>query len=322
MRVVNMIPLHYFQVICCPKCKSNFDKNIKNNNELICHNCKSTYPVIEGIPVLLPILDDEVSQVVKRFYDSEWKRNKDGVLKAKIKHEDLSNLGQLYIKRNEARFVSLFGQEQERDQNFFLDVGSGAQPRVEFGKNYSYHICLDFSLGGLIESRKLLGGRAICICGSILNMPIKDSVCDGLIASHVIFHIDKDLQVSAIEQLSRVLRPGSKMLILYANPNSLENLLIKGLKKAMRRKKTVTSGENTFYYYAHSMNFMLDILFNEFGNSNVYVEFLRMFSNRITGPLYNNRFLGPLSFMLIATVENLLKGIPRIATYVSYIAMK
>ncbi|MDA2936682.1 class I SAM-dependent methyltransferase [Acidobacteria bacterium AH-259-A15] len=265
-----MIPQHYFEIICCPKCRSNFDKNSKNEKEVSCHNCKSTYPVIQGIPILLPVLEDEVGQVVKRFYDSEWRRNEAGVLKAKVKHEDLSNLGQLYIKRNEARFVSLFKQEQEKDQNFFLDAGSGAQPRVEFGKNYSYHICLDFSLEGLIESRKLLGSRAICICGSILNMPIKDSVCDGVIASHVIYHIEKDLQVNAIQQLSRVLRPGSKLLILYANPNSLERLLIKGLKKMMRRKETATSNESTFYYYAHSVNFMLDICSNEFGNSNHY----------------------------------------------------
>ena len=317
-----MIPQHYFQVICCPKCKSNLDQNIENDKELICLACKSTYPVIEGIPVLLPILDDEVSQVVKCFYDSEWKRNKDGVLKGKITHEDLSNLGQLYTKRNEARFVSLFGQEQERDQKFFIDVGSGAQPRVEFGKNYSYHICLDFSLDGLIESRKLLGSRAICICGSILNMPIRDSMCDGLLASHVIYHIAKDLQVSAIKQLTRVLRPGGKMIILYSNPNSLEKLLIKGLKNVMRRNKTDVSDQSTFYSYAHSINSILDILLNECGNSSVDVKFLRMFSNRITGPLYNNSFLGPVGFMLIATVEKLLKGIPRIATYVSYIAMK
>lgn len=317
-----MIPQHYFQVICCPKCKSNFDKNIDNNKELICPSCKSRYPVIEDIPVLLPVLEDKVSQIIKRFYDSEWKKDETGVLKAKVKHEDISNFGQLYIKRNEARFAFFFKQEQESNQKFFLDVGSGAQPRVEFGKNYSYHICLDFSMDGLIESRKLLGDRAICICASILNMPIKDSIGDGLIASHVIYHIEKDLQVTAIQQISRVLRPDGKMLIFYSNPNSLEKLLIKGLSRIMRRKETAASDKRTFYFYPHSINYMLDILFNEFGKLNVEVKTLRMFSRRITGPLFNNKFLGRPSFMLINTVENLFRAIPQIANYVSYIGKK
>ena len=121
-----MIPEHYFQVICCPKCRSKFDTSDVNNEELICPSCKSRYPVVEDIPVLLPLLEDDISQIVKRFYDSEWKRDENGFLKAKVKHEDLSNLGQLYIERNETRFVSLFSQEQDGDQTFFLDIGSGA----------------------------------------------------------------------------------------------------------------------------------------------------------------------------------------------------
>ena len=119
--------------------------DLTSDSELVCYNCKSSYLIIEDIPVLLPELDDEVSQIIKRFYDSEWKRNNSGVLTAKAKHEDLSTLGQLYIKKNEDRFLSLFNKKNV-DQHYFLDAGSGAQPRVEFGKNYSYHICLDFSI--------------------------------------------------------------------------------------------------------------------------------------------------------------------------------
>lgn len=132
--------------------------------------------------------------------------------------------------------MSIFNRNQNIEPVLFLDAASGAQPRIEFGKNFYRHICLDFSLDGLLESRKLLGERAICICGSLLNMPIKNSVCDGIIASHVIYHIDKDLQAVAVRQLAQVLKPGGKMLILYANPHSPERLIYKGIKKILRKK--------------------------------------------------------------------------------------
>ena len=163
-----MIPKYYFQIICCPKCKSDLEVNHRNEEELMCSNCNRTYPVIEGIPILLDGAEDEVSQIIKRFYDSEWEKNENGILRAKAKHEDLSNLGQKYIQTNEDRFMHLFTKgKQNRD--FFLDAASGAQPRINFGANYSYHVCLDFALDGLIECKRLLGDRAICICGSLFG---------------------------------------------------------------------------------------------------------------------------------------------------------
>ena len=88
-----MIPEHYYKLICCPKCKTDLDK-ISYKNELYCQNCKSKYPVIEDIPILLHEVKDEISQIIKEFYDTEWKRNRNGILRAKVKHEDLSTIGQ------------------------------------------------------------------------------------------------------------------------------------------------------------------------------------------------------------------------------------
>ena len=48
-----MLPKHYFKVMCCPKCKSDLEINSRNEEELICSNCESIYPVIEDIPILL-----------------------------------------------------------------------------------------------------------------------------------------------------------------------------------------------------------------------------------------------------------------------------
>ena len=319
-----MIPEHYFEVICCPKCKADLQAN-SEKDELFCPSCKSTYPVIEDIPVLLPGVEDEVSQIVKQFYDSEWTRNRAGVLKARVQHEDLSHLGQLYTKMNEDRFLSLF--DPKRGQSFFLDAGAGAQPRVEFGSKYTYHICVDFSLDGLVESRKLLGERAICVCGSLLSMPLKDLRCDGIIASHVLYHIDKDLQGDAIRELHRVLRPEGKLLVFYRNPNSLEASIIKGkaaikkgLNKVIGRKETTIKGENTLYYYSNSINHMLSILNTEFGSSRVSIKSLRMFTIRVTQKAFDSRLLGRTIFKATVLIEKILRRKPSFSSYVAYVA--
>ena len=313
-----MIPDHYYTVICCPQCKSDLETNEEEG--LSCQSCKSTYPVVEGIPILLQV-EDEVSQVVKQFYDSEWKRNSDGVLRAKVQHEDLSSLGQRYINVNENRFVSLFAPKT--DQSFFLDAASGAQPRVEFGDKYTYHVCVDFSLDGLIESRKLLGDRAICICGSLLNMPLKDSVCDSIIASHVLYHIDKDLQDIAVRQLHRVLCPEGEMVIFYGNPHSLECLIVRCVKKLIGRSESGMRGKETrFYYHSHTINYMLGVLRHEFGESRVRVEQLRMFTKTITGKALNSKFLGKTIYKMLMVLEHLFGRRPSSSSYVAYIAKK
>lgn len=317
-----MIPKYYFQVICCPKCKSDLEVNPRNEEELMCSNCNRTYPVTEGIPILVDGAEDEVSQIIKRFYDSEWKRNENGTLRAKAKHEDLSNLGQKYIQTNEDRFMPLFTKgKQTRD--FFLDAASGAQPRINFGANYSYHVCLDFALDGLIECKRLLGDRAICICGSLLNMPIKSMICDGIIVSHCLYHIDKDLQLNAISELSRVLSYKGTVLIFYGNPNSFERRIlteriVTGLKNIMEKKGIMTGRLNS-YYYAHPLNHMLDMLSSQFSNSKITAKPLRFFTRKISQPAFMNRFLGEMFFRLFVLIENLLKEKANLASYVSYI---
>lgn len=316
-----MIPAHYFEVICCPKCRSDLEIGAGGEPHLSCQSCTSTYPVIDGIPVLLDEIEDEVSQIIKGFYDSEWQENGTGVLRAKVAHEDLSHLGQRYIQTHEDRFLSLFNPS--RNRTFFLDAASGAQPRVTFGEKYTYHVCVDFSLNGLIESRKQLGDRAICVCGSLLNLPLKDSICDGAIASHALYHIDKDLQEDAIRQLYRVLRPGEKVLILYRNPNSFEERVVNGLKRALRRNRTAVNGEKkSFYYHAHTIRYMMRVLRKEFGDSAVRIESLRMFTKRVSQRLFRGVILGKTIFKTLALVENGLRRSPKFFTYVVYVAQK
>ncbi len=49
------------EIICCPKCKGDFEVSVEEENEeeilagkLICKGCGSIFKIEEGIPYLLP----------------------------------------------------------------------------------------------------------------------------------------------------------------------------------------------------------------------------------------------------------------------------
>ena len=182
--------------------------------------------------------------------------------KAKRIHEDTTLLGQRYITDAERRFDDVFnGQDSP---NFFLDAACGAQPRTEYGKNFRYHVCVDFSLDGLSESRRILGERAVCVCGSLLQLPLKDGTFDGVLASHCIYHIDKDLQAKALTELLRVLAPGGVLLVLYANPDS-SNWVSKTIKvvRSLRKrgqKKPAASSPVAIYTHLHPIGWVVNTL--------------------------------------------------------------
>jgi uncharacterized protein YbaR (Trm112 family)/SAM-dependent methyltransferase len=223
-----MLPSQYFEIICCPRCRGDLAE--VSEGQLRCQGCAAEYPVVEGIPVLLAGREgeDEVSRTVSSFYEEAWKQawRKEPDQPARQAHDDASDYGIRYVRKTERRFIAEFEGKGGR-KRFFLDAACGAFPRVAFGKGYTYHVCLDFTLQGLLAARRLMGERALCVCGSLLRAPLKDSVFDGILASHCVYHIDKDLQGTAVRELLRTLAPGGKLVIFYANPDNVSSRLLK-----------------------------------------------------------------------------------------------
>lgn len=51
--MVTMLPLELLQILACPICKGEL-LQIGNSPSLHCKQCSREYPVVEGIPILLP----------------------------------------------------------------------------------------------------------------------------------------------------------------------------------------------------------------------------------------------------------------------------
>jgi uncharacterized protein len=314
--VTSPLPPRYFDVICCPRCHGDLAHPADTMERLECARCSADYPVVEGVPVLLVDADDRASSAIREFYSNAWKRDEQHELRARVLHNDLSDLGERYATVNEQRFERYF----DRGGRYFLDAACGALPRASFGAHFAHHICLDFSLDGLIECRRVLGDRAITVCGSVLKMPLKTSICDGVLAAHCIYHIERERQHEAVAEMSRVLAAGP-VLIFYANPDALERRVIRGMKRLMGRGASTDAPQVTdnFYYYAHPIDRMLGFFRNAFPDSTVNVLPLRLVSTTVSARTFRLKVLGHASFYAFRAAEKLAPRNARPARLVTYV---
>lgn len=316
------LPQHYFDVLCCPRCRGALVPAASGNDRIACSRCASVFPVVEGIPVLLEGTDDAVSKSVASFYASAWKRDEQGRLRAKVIHEDMSTFGQRYDAAGEARFRGFFDGGRRHD--IFLDAASGAQPRTELGRRYRYHVCLDMSLDGLLEARAALGDRAICVCGSLLQAPLRDGICDAILASHCLYHIDKDLQPTALGELGRMLGAEGRLVIFYGNrANARTNLLrmpalwqrFRTMYRA-RSPRPAGADPGAIYFYLHPIDAMLATLTAHFPRGRVALEPLLLLHRDDYEAVF--ALFGRPAYWTMRVLERLYRSRPRASYLVAY----
>jgi len=105
---------------------------------------------------------------------------------------------------------------------YLLDIASGPIGLPEYlalSDGFDYRICADISVNALIQAKTNLdraGKKGIFICGDITNIPIKDYVCDAVLCQHTLYHIPKNEQKTAVNEMSRVTANNGKVVIIYS----------------------------------------------------------------------------------------------------------
>lgn len=60
MDMDRMLPPELLKIIACPSCKGELTQSDEDQS-LACHHCRRSYPVVDGIPLLLPGQTDSAS---------------------------------------------------------------------------------------------------------------------------------------------------------------------------------------------------------------------------------------------------------------------
>ena len=100
----------------------------------------------------------------------------------------------------------------------------------------------------LEQARSRLGARGLYVGASVCHLPFSDNAFDAVVSLHTIYHVEKDQQETAVRQLIRTVRPGGRVIVVYANPDRLVARLLRWLRPA--RTKPAAS----IYYHAHPLN--------------------------------------------------------------------
>lgn len=207
------------------------------------------YRVADGVACLLPDLAivqtqdvatdarDADSAGVRRFYDElGWVQRADGTYEDTALFTEASTIADRYRVACNRRIG-----KQLRGGKYLLDVASGAIPHPEyldFSLNYGFRVCVDFSMRALLEARKKLGEKAICVLGDITCLPLRTDAVDDAISLHTIYHVPVAKQTAAVDELVRVTKPGGCALVVYtwSKSSAMEAIFkVRGTLGTLRR---------------------------------------------------------------------------------------
>lgn len=131
---------------------------------------------------------------------------------------DFREVSSKYIKNSFTRASRFYPNHGD----YLLDVASGPIGLPEYmslSDGYNYRICVDLSINALIQAKINIdksGKKGIFICGDITNIPLQDNSVDTVLSQHTLYHIPKNDQKIAVNEMYRVAKPGSKIVIIYS----------------------------------------------------------------------------------------------------------
>lgn len=199
---------------------------------------------------------------------------------------------------------------------YLLDIASGPIGLPEYmflSDGYDFRVCIDVSINALLQAKQNIekaGKQGIYICGDITNIPLRDNAVDTVLSQHTLYHIPRNDQKTAVNELYRVASPGSKVVIIYSwfyhswfMNLSLNLVQLYRIARHLAGKLYVKffPSRPRLYYYAHSprwfrksFHFGKDIEFFCWRSTNKY--FMKIFIHR--------KFFGRKILDKLIAVEN------------------
>src|ERR1051325_10657100 len=246
---------------------------------LISSDGQYVYPVEEGIFILLQNLAialnkerfegaatsglrDEKQNVQSFYNEIGWQKKVGDDFVDAQRYEDLRPVSKEYVEGCRLR-VNHYLKPRGK---FILDVASGPiqfPEYLSYSSNFDTRICVDLSFAALKEAQRKLGDKGVYLLADITNLPLKDDAVDAAISLHTIYHVPKDEQALAFQEIHRVLAPGSSAVVVYSwGPRSvLMNTMlfplpiIRAMRGATIRLAKMNRKELKPRLYAHMHNY-------------------------------------------------------------------
>jgi uncharacterized protein YbaR (Trm112 family) len=182
---------------------------------LRCAGCDSTYPIRDGVPILLTEpLRSEVERKTGHDMSAQFERYQTRATKA----------------------VAKLLERLTRGAGVVLDLGSGRAPYLHLLNGDV--ICVDLFPPFLTElaARSRPGRRVHPVCASAVELPFREGVADVVFASELIEHLSPEDAGLALRMWPRYARSWC----VIDTPNGHEHMPITRLRHLVYRTKTLT----------------------------------------------------------------------------------
>jgi ubiquinone/menaquinone biosynthesis C-methylase UbiE/uncharacterized protein YbaR (Trm112 family) len=178
---------------------------------------------------------DDITQSVRDWYDRfGWKKNGKGLYNDSALFSQSRPIGHgLYELMSHLSIL-----DRLPGGDFVLDAASGAIPHSEqlaFSWFFKSRVCVDMSITALLEASMKLRQMDFCCLADICRLPYRDDSFDGAVSGYTIQHIPESLQLVAIKEIFRVIRPNSHLCILTEVKYSVWHKGIFYLLRAFRK---------------------------------------------------------------------------------------
>lgn len=259
--------LALLELVCCPLCKGDLDvltlapgESSCENAVLCCRVCNSLYPVIAGVPRLLPnaglqfhrFLEQHrekiPAEIWRANFDKMTKRHLAALVQAQSRTQKSFSLEwsvqgeedvtwQWGTQERVARVLDLEMRipAQDRRNKIILDAGCGnGLLTSELGKHFALALGLDLSFSIEAAHRKNRRDNVHFIQGDLMHPPLKLGVIDAIYSNGVLHHTpNTELAFSCLVPL---LKPQGRFCIwLYKPEPDLHHQTMLALRKFFRR---------------------------------------------------------------------------------------
>jgi len=212
-------------ILACPTCKETLSLE-KANTSLKCVHCKKSYPILNGIPILLPneknLQEEEKEKRDKTALDYV---NKDSyLLLKKISLHHCIPMMQHYANCFYNRFTK---------SDWMCDIGIGWGWHWAGLENGCKIVGIDMSLGNLMVAKKLIGENRnlLLICADAAAMPFKDKTLSGIWSVQVFQHFPEEVLSAAKSEMDRILKENYLIEIFNLNATIFNRIIYFILRK-------------------------------------------------------------------------------------------
>jgi ubiquinone/menaquinone biosynthesis C-methylase UbiE len=248
------------------------------------------------------VISNSAESIISNFYNTKGWTEKGGHTLDAIAFEDLRDCAINYLIKCRLKLLEYIPASGD----YFLDMASGPiqyKEYLSYSKNYKKRFCVDLSEAALIEAESKIGQHGVFLHGSFFDLKFEDNFFDCIVSIHTIYHIDKELQESAIRKMISIVKHDRPIIIIYSNPNSGVRKLSKFFKKVLNNFKLIDNnkvpGEGELYFYTHPLDF-----FKRFNDvATVEISPWRTFGTEVQKKIFPNNIIGKILFKFLFFFE-------------------